>query len=60
MLGFSAGVMLAIVFLIYINEFWTSGQRQASPLHEISYRACFKPPEGKPFLVPGRTVDILE
>jgi hypothetical protein len=43
MLGFSAGVMLAIVFLIYINEFWTSGQRQASPLHEISYRACFKP-----------------
>jgi len=28
---------------IYINEFWTSGQRQASPLQEISYRACFKP-----------------
>ena len=27
----------------YINEFWTSGQRQASSLHEISYRACFKP-----------------
>jgi hypothetical protein len=25
------------------GEFWTSGQRQASPLHEISYRACFKP-----------------
>lgn len=24
-------------------EFWTSSQRQASPLHEISYRACFKP-----------------
>lgn len=24
-------------------EFWTAGQRQASPLHEISYRACFKP-----------------
>jgi hypothetical protein len=26
-----------------INEFWTSGQRQAHALHEISYRACFKP-----------------
>lgn len=23
--------------------FWTSAQRQASSLHEISYRACFKP-----------------
>ena len=27
----------------YINEFWTAKQRQASSLHEISYRACFKP-----------------
>jgi len=26
----------------YINEFWTSKQRQASSIHEISYRACFK------------------
>jgi hypothetical protein len=25
------------------NEFWTSGQRKAHPLHEVSYRACFKP-----------------
>ncbi len=25
------------------GEFWTSRQRQASSLHEISYRACFKP-----------------
>lgn len=25
------------------NEFWTSGQRQAHALHEVSYRACFKP-----------------
>jgi hypothetical protein len=24
-------------------EFWTSKQRQASNLHEISYRACYKP-----------------
>ncbi len=28
---------------VYINEFWTSRQRQAASLHEISYRACFKP-----------------
>lgn len=28
---------------VYINEFWTSKQRQANALHEISYRACFKP-----------------
>lgn len=27
----------------YSNEFWTSKQRQASSLHEIAYRACFKP-----------------
>ena len=27
----------------YTNEFWTSKQRQASALHEVSYRACFKP-----------------
>jgi len=27
----------------YTAEFWTSRQRQASSIHEISYRACFKP-----------------
>ncbi|MBS4028845.1 MAG: hypothetical protein KGZ58_09420 [Ignavibacteriales bacterium] len=27
----------------FTNEFWTAKQRQASSLHEISYRACFKP-----------------
>lgn len=27
----------------FINEFWTSKQRAANRLHEISYRACFKP-----------------
>jgi hypothetical protein len=27
----------------YVNEFWTSKQRAASNLHEVSYRACFKP-----------------
>ena len=28
---------------VYVNEFWTARQRAASSLHEISYRACFKP-----------------
>ena len=28
---------------VYVNEFWTSRQRQAHSLHEVSYRACFKP-----------------
>ncbi len=28
---------------VYTNEFWTSRQRQAHSLHEVSYRACFKP-----------------
>ncbi len=27
----------------YINEFWTSRQRQGASISEISYRACFKP-----------------
>ncbi|PZW42319.1 DNA methylase [Humitalea rosea] len=26
-----------------VNEFWTAGQRQAHSIHEVSYRACFKP-----------------
>ncbi|MBI3042584.1 MAG: site-specific DNA-methyltransferase [Betaproteobacteria bacterium] len=26
-----------------VGEFWTAGQRQASSIHEVSYRACFKP-----------------
>jgi hypothetical protein len=26
-----------------VGEFWTARQRQASALHEIAYRACFKP-----------------
>lgn len=28
---------------VITNEFWTSKQRVASSIHEISYRACFKP-----------------
>lgn len=27
----------------FVNEYWTSAQRAAHSLHEISYRACFKP-----------------
>ena len=26
----------------FVNEFWTSKQRQNNPIHEISYRACYK------------------
>ena len=28
---------------VLTREFWTSRQRQASNLHEVSYRACYKP-----------------
>ncbi|MBM4062373.1 MAG: site-specific DNA-methyltransferase [Planctomycetes bacterium] len=27
----------------FTNEFWTSSQREGHSLHEVSYRACFKP-----------------
>ena len=27
----------------FTNEFWTSKQRQGHSIHEVSYRACFKP-----------------
>ncbi len=37
----------------YINEFWTSKQRQASSIHELSYRACFKPQ------LPGFFIELL-
>jgi len=26
----------------FTNEYWTSKQRQNNPIHEVSYRACFK------------------
>ena len=32
-----------IVVETFINEFWTSRQREGNSLHEVSYRACFKP-----------------
>lgn len=28
---------------VFVNEYWTSGQRRASSIHEVSYRACYKP-----------------
>ena len=27
----------------FVNEFWTAKQRQSNSIHEISYRACYKP-----------------
>jgi len=45
---------------VYTNEFWTSKQRAASSLHEVSYRACFKPQLPRFFIErltwPGDTV----
>ncbi len=44
----------------FVNEFWTARQRQASSLHEVSYRACFKPQLPRFFIErltqPGETV----
>lgn len=44
----------------FVNEFWTARQRQASRLHEVSYRACFKPQLPRFFIerltVPGDSV----
>jgi hypothetical protein len=28
---------------VYLNEFWTAQQRACHSIHEISYRACYKP-----------------
>ncbi|MDE2582440.1 MAG: site-specific DNA-methyltransferase [Rhodospirillales bacterium] len=43
-----------------VNAFWTAGQRQGHALHEISYRACFKPQLPEFFIarltVPGEAV----
>ena len=45
---------------LLVNEFWTKRQRAAHSLHEISYRACFKPQLPRFFIerltVPGATV----
>lgn len=49
-----------IVVETFVNEFWTSKQRVAHSLHEISYRACFKPQLPRFFIdrftVPGDVV----
>lgn len=45
---------------MYVNEFWTAKQRAAHSLHEVSYRACFKPQLPRFFIErftqPGETV----
>jgi len=45
---------------VFRNEFWTSAQRAAHRLHEVSYRACFKPQLPRFFIerltVPGDLV----
>ncbi len=45
---------------VYRGEFWTAKQRQATPIHEVSYRACFKPQLPAYFIsrltAPGDTV----
>src|SRR5438034_5990638 len=45
---------------VFVNEFWTARQRAANALHEISYRACFKPQLPRFFIErltePGETV----
>ena len=50
----------AVAVKTYVNEFWTSRQRAAHSLHEISYRACFKPQLPRFFIErltqPGDTV----
>jgi hypothetical protein len=48
------------VIRTYTNAFWTARQRQAHSLHEVSYRACFKPQLPRFFIerltLPGDTV----
>jgi hypothetical protein len=40
-------------YIKFVNEFWTAKQRQANSIHEISYRACYKPQ------LPRFFIDIL-
>jgi len=53
-----AGLQIAV--RAFTNEFWTARQRAAHSLHEISYRACFKPQLPRFFIdrltVPGDIV----
>ncbi len=41
--GLAKSTSRPIVVETFVNEFWTSKQRAAHSLHEVSYRACFKP-----------------
>ncbi len=41
--GKAAGIAATQSVPVYEAELWTSRQRQASSIHEISYRGCFKP-----------------
>jgi hypothetical protein len=47
-------------FPVLTREFWTARQRQASNLHEVSYRACYKPQLPRLFIeqltLPGELV----
>ena len=47
-------------FPVLTREFWTARQRQAANLHEVSYRACYKPQLPRLFIekltVPGDLV----
>jgi|SRR5437588_376450 len=42
-ISFETGKDEALSVPGFVNEFWTARQRQAHSLHEVSYRACFKP-----------------
>jgi hypothetical protein len=45
---------------VVTGEFWTSRQRAAHSLHEISYRACFKPQLPRFFLLAlSRPADVV-
>src|SRR5258706_8600131 len=41
--AYALGAGTQITLPTFTYEFWTSKQRQANSLHEVSYRACFKP-----------------
>ncbi len=41
--GASTQVVEEVGLTYYVNEYWTAAQRSAHALHEVSYRACFKP-----------------
>ena len=44
---------------VYVNEFWTARQRAAHSLHDISYRACFKPQLPRFYYPADRENDVI-